>query len=127
MERRRKLKVQKGLRQRFKEHPERKTRQVDRGVIVRNLVRAKRRERDCRNTAEIFGGGAGGNREKRRVKKRSSGMDDERKETKTEDQKNKTQTGRTRIMREEDDVERSAGRDREKSSEHAGCKGVRDR
>lgn len=26
-------------------------------------------------------------------------------------------------MREEDDVERSAGRDREKSSEHAGCKG----
>lgn len=38
-----------------------------------------------------------------------------------------TQTGRTRIMREEDDVERSAGRDREKSSEHAGCKGVRDR
>lgn len=30
-------------------------------------------------------------------------------------------------MREEDDVERSAGRDREKSSEHAGSKGVRDR
>lgn len=56
-------------------------------MIVRNLVRAKRRERDCRNTAEIFGG-QGGNREKRGVKKRSSGMDDGRKETKTEDQKN---------------------------------------
>jgi len=27
-----------------------------------------------------------------------------------------TQTGKTRIMREEDDVERSSGRDREKSS-----------
>lgn len=57
---------------------------------MRNLVRAKRRERDCRNTAEIFGGGGRQEGIAKNEESRSGPREwtARGKKTKTEDQKN---------------------------------------
>lgn len=70
--------------------------------------------------------GRGRDHEYRRARgRRPRGIDNERKEAKT---RRATRTARTVIMREEDDVGPSGGRDREKLSGYAGVRdGLRGR